>query len=167
MKKMYLITFLFLIVVNIPTIARSSDYDLESSRNYFLQYTEECNEQSEVVTKNLEKYVKDKDRRTILLDLGSSLGTSILKVLSLHDLYYLYDHLKSCATNKEKEFMLLQGLVFLDIYKKEALLEFNKLKLQYLQEKKLNNEYKNWVNYINRLSNLCTFLEKSINYNFR
>lgn len=167
MKRMYYSALVFLIAINIPIIARSSDYDLESSRNYFLQYADECNEQSEVVIKNLKKYGKDKDRYIIFNDLGSSLGTSALRVLGLHDLYYLYDRLKSCATDKEKEFMLLQGQAFLYIYKKKALLEFNKFKLHYLQDKKLDNEYENWLKYINRLSNLCTFLEHSINYNFK
>jgi hypothetical protein len=169
MKKMYLITFVFLIVVNIPTIARSSDYDLGSSFNYFYNYTIECHEQSKIVQENIKKYAlyDDMERVEIFLDLSHALEASILRLVDIFDMYYLYDQLKSCATDKEKKYIKMKGMQFLGLYKNKKLLETNKSKLHHLQKKKFNDEYKNWTNYINRLSNLCTFLEKSINYNFR
>jgi len=169
MKKMYLITFVFLIVVSIPTIALSSDYDLGSSFNYFYNYTKKCDEQFKIVQENIKKYtlLGNMERTEIFLDLSYALEASMIRLMDMFDMYYLYNQLKSCATDEEKKYIKMKGMQFLNLYKNKKLLETNKLRLNHLQKKKFNDEYKNWANYINRLSNLCTFLEKSINYNFR
>ena len=167
MKKMYLITFVLLIVFNIPATAQSSDYNCASSMNYFYDYLIDCRNQSKILKTKMEKYVDDRDRYDLFLDLNYRLETSVLRVTDLFDIYYLYDRLRSCATDEEKKFMKMRGNQFLDLYRKKELLEINKSILHNLQKKKFNDEYENWSKYINRLSDLCTFVENSINFNFK
>ena len=168
MKKMFWTAFVFLIAFNIPAIAISSDYNLSSSMNYFNDYIIECRNQSKVVIENLEKYaVIDMERYDINSELSHALETSVLRLIDLFDIYYLYDRLRSCATDKERKYIEMKGTQFLSLYKNKVLLDINNVKLHQLKKKKYYDEYENWLKYINRLSELCNFVGNSINFNFK